>query len=171
MPTRKPKSGPSAVRDRIVSCPPTIIVVHPREKRSKCSVEPLRERDGFVFWSFPNRGDELLDGYVRLGLGGPVLSETDRESGLLVLDATWRLAGRMENCYGEIPVRGLPPCRTAYPRTSRTFNDPQDGLATIEAIYVAFRILGRDTGGLLDRYHWAEEFLEANGWRDGIGAL
>ncbi len=73
--------------------PPTIIVVHPKEKRSKCTVEPLRGREGFSFWKFPNRGTESLDGYVRLGLGGPELSADDADSGLLVLDGTWRLAG------------------------------------------------------------------------------
>src|SRR5690606_26974484 len=51
---------------------PTVIVVHPKEKRSKCSVEPLRGRDDFIFWTYPHRGPEPLTGYVRLGFGGPL---------------------------------------------------------------------------------------------------
>ncbi|MHC4876709.1 MAG: ribosome biogenesis domain-containing protein [Planctomycetota bacterium] len=144
------------------SPPPTVIVVHPREKRSKCSVEPLRGRDDFVFWTFPDRGPESLDGYIRLGLGGPELSAADAEHGLLVLDGTWRLAARMEPFYLEQPVRTLPALRTAYPRTSKLFDDPTGGLATIEAVYAALKILGRDTTGLLDDYRWGQEFLELN---------
>ncbi|MCA9027619.1 MAG: hypothetical protein KDA86_20590 [Planctomycetaceae bacterium] len=144
---------------------PTIIVVHPKEKRSKCSVEPLRGREDFIFWKYPHRGTETLKSYVRLGLGGPELSAADADLGLLVLDGTWRLAGKMEDDYADVPVRTLPPWETAYPRTSKLFDDPLGGLATIEAVFAAFTILGRDVTGLLDEYHWGEEFLERNAER------
>jgi pre-rRNA-processing protein TSR3 len=144
--------------------PPTIIVVHPREKRSKCTVEFLRGRDGFVFWTFPDRGREPLAGYVRLAMEGPVLSREDAERGLLVLDGTWRLAFRMDKFFRELPPRSLPPIQTAYPRLSRITPDPAGGLATIEAIYAAYRRLGRPVDGLLDQYHWAAEFLARNEW-------
>ena len=75
--------------------PPTIFVVHPRERRSKCSVEALRGRDGFIFWTFPSRGPESLEGYVRLGMGGPEIGPEDANGGLLILDGTWRLASKM----------------------------------------------------------------------------
>lgn len=117
--------------------PPTIIVVHRRENRKKCSVEPLRERAEFIFWTYPDDGPESLDGYVRLGIGGPLLTEADSANGLLVIDATWRLAERMEKKYAHIPVRSLPKWQTAYPRVSKVFDDPSAGLATIEAIYAA----------------------------------
>jgi pre-rRNA-processing protein TSR3 len=144
--------------------PPTIIVVHPREKRSKCTIEPLRGRDGFVFWTFPDSGPEPLDGYVRLGMEGPVLSPEDADRGLLVLDGTWRLAFRMDKFFQKLPSRRLPPTQTAYPRLSRITPDPAGGLATIEAIYAAYFRLGRPLEGLLNRYHWAAEFLARNGW-------
>lgn len=147
--------------------PPTIIVVHPRERRSKCTVEPLRSRADFVFWQFPNPGEEPLHDYVRLGFGGPVLNETDDgHRGLLVLDGTWKLAGRMENVFHDIPIRSLPETATAYPRKSKVFNDPHGGLATIEAIYVANLLLNRPTDGLLDEYYWRDEFLRVNGFAD-----
>jgi pre-rRNA-processing protein TSR3 len=141
---------------------PTIIVVHPKERRSKCTVEPLRDRDHFVFWKHPRIGPESLDGYVRLGLGGPQLSSADDSHGLLVLDGTWRLAGAMEPMFAHVPVRSLPAWKTAYPRRSKLFEDPGEGLATIEALFVAFSILGRDTSKLLNQYRWAEEFLDLN---------
>lgn len=145
--------------------PPTVIVVHPREKRSKCTVEPLRGRAGFVFWKYPRIDRESLRGYVRLGLGGPELSPADADRGLLVLDGTWRLAEKMEADFCELPVRTLPPWETAYPRTSKLFDDPLGGLATVEAIYAAHQILGRDVSGLLDEYYWRDEFLERNAER------
>lgn len=147
---------------RLMVLPPTVIVVHPREKRSKCSVEPLRGRPDFVFWTFPDRGHEPIDGYVRLGLGGPLLSPEDSPRGLLVLDGTWRLAQRMEPFFSELPVRSLPLWETAYPRVSKLFADPSAGLATIEAVFAAYSIMGRDTVGLLDQFHWKQEFLRKN---------
>lgn len=144
--------------------PQTIIMVHRRERPHKCSAEPLRGRDGFHFVTYPVETEIPLTGYVRLGFGGPLLSDADRTSGLLILDATWKLARRMENVYSDVPVRSLPESKTAYPRVSRYADDPMGGLATIEAIYIAYRILGRDTTGLLDHYHWAEEFLNRNGF-------
>ena len=146
----------------IMAPPPTVIVVHPREKRSKCSVEPLRGREEFSFWTFPDRGPEPLAGYFRLGIGGPVVGADDANSGMLVLDGTWRLAEKMEKFYTELPVRSLPVVRTAYPRTSKITPDPLGGLATIEAIYAAYRLLGRPVDGLLNHYHWAESFLHLN---------
>jgi len=105
---------------------------------------------------------DLID--VRLVVEGPELSQQDKDRGLLVLDGTWRLAHRMEKFFYELPPRSLPPTKTAYPRLSRIAPDPAGGLATIEAIYAAYRILGRPCEGLLDEYHWANEFLERNGW-------
>lgn len=146
---------------------PTIIVVHKKERRSKCSVEPLREREGFEFRTYPQDEEAIPEGYVRLGIGGPELTRADAEGGLLVLDATWRLAERMSARYADVPLRTLPATQTAYPRVSKVYDDPTGGLATIEAIYAAYRILGWDTSGLLDEYRWGDEFLRLNGWDGG----
>lgn len=137
-------------------------MVHPKERRSKCTVEPLRGHPDFVFWKFPRNGPQPLGNYVRLGLGGPLLGDADRDKGLLVLDGTWRLAERMLPKFEHLPVRSLPAWRTAYPRNSKLFDDPHTGLATIEAIYAAYQQLGRPTDGLLDEYHWRDEFLRIN---------
>jgi len=59
--------------------------------------------------------------------------------------------------------------QTAYPRVSKTYDDPAGGLATVEALYAAYRLLGRPTEGLLDHYRWAEEFLRRNGWLESKG--
>jgi pre-rRNA-processing protein TSR3 len=46
---------------------------------------------------------------------------------------------------------------------SKLGTDPDNGLASVEALYLAHHILGRPVEGLLDHYHWAAEFLELNG--------
>lgn len=143
--------------------PPTVVVVHRRENRKKCTVQPLRSRPDFRFLNYPFAEPPKLDGYVRLDLAGPLLGAADRGHGLLILDATWRLAERMAGAFADVPVRSLPAWRTALPRASKIFVDPPTGLATVEAIYLAYSVLGRDTTGLLDEYRWAEEFLRLNG--------
>ncbi|MEZ6065142.1 MAG: DUF367 domain-containing protein [Planctomycetaceae bacterium] len=142
--------------------PPTIIVVHPKERRSKCSVEPLRGDERFLFWTFPRQEASLLPGRVRLGLGGELLSPEDRERGLVVLDGTWRLVERMAPDYATLPVRSLLPWRTAYPRHSKLTVDPAAGLATVEAIYAARLQMGLAVDALLDEYRWRDEFLSMN---------
>ncbi|MBL8815829.1 MAG: DTW domain-containing protein [Planctomyces sp.] len=146
--------------------PPTVIVVHPRERRSKCSVEPLRGRDDFVFVTFPDPVPVDVSNYVQLGIGGPLLSEEDSDKGLLLLDGTWRWASRMAPFYQHIPVRSLPSIQTAYPRKSEVFADPTDGLATIEALFTGLQLLHRPTTGLLDQYYWKKQFLSLNGWSE-----
>lgn len=145
--------------------PPTVIVIHPRERRSKCSVEPLRQNPDYLFVTFPKPVPIDLSSYVRLGIGGPALSSNDSNSGLLLLDGTWKRAAQMLPFYQHLPVRSLPPVRTAYPRRSEVFEDPAEGLATIEALYTALKILERPTTGLLDQYYWRETFLQINGWQ------
>ena len=155
---------PSGVAD----APATIIYVHPTENPRKCTVRALRERVDFVFHKWPRDPERLrrpdLRGYVRLSLDGPPIGPADRDHGLLVLDATWRHVVPMERAFEDVPTRSLPPLVTAYPRQSKVFDDPGGGLATIEAIYGAFRLMGRSVDGLLDHYHWRSAFLEANGW-------
>ena len=145
--------------------PPTVMVVHPKERRSKCTVEPLRGRSDFEFVRFPDPVPRSLDGYVRLGIGGPVITDEDASSGLLVLDGTWKLAAKMEPDYAHLPVRSLPPLKTAYPRISKVFEDPAAGLATVEAVYAALLLMGRSVDGILDDYYWRDEFLQVNDWQ------
>lgn len=148
---------------------PIVVIVHPRERRAKCSVAPLRGDPRLEFWNFPRRPADL-SGCVRLGMGAPLLGTADLGCGLVVLDGTWRWTASMEHLVAEVPVRSLPPTVTAYPRRSKIFStsddrgDPSEGLATIEAIYVACWQLGRSTTGLLDHYAYGDEFLRRNPW-------
>ncbi|MFM7921442.1 MAG: hypothetical protein ACKPJJ_14570, partial [Planctomycetaceae bacterium] len=71
--------------------------------------------------------------------------------------------------YQHLPVRSLPSLKTAYPRKSEIYEDPEGGLATIEALYAALRILRRPVAGLLDSYYWRQQFLNLNGWEEAPG--
>lgn len=143
--------------------PPTIIVRHPRENPRKCSIYPLRGRPDFVFLQHPVKERPSLEGYLRLAAEGPVLSEADAGCGILLLDGSWRWAAVMNRDFLDVPPRSLHSWRTAYPRVSKRGTDPDNGLASIEALFLAYHLLGRPTDGLLDHYRWAAEFLEMNG--------
>jgi len=143
--------------------PITIIVRHPRENPRKCSVLPLQGRADLQFFSYPAEGLPPLDAYVRLAAEGPALSVADREHGILLLDGSWRAAGKMISHFEAVPPRSLAGWKTAYPRVSKRGTDPSNGLASIEALYIAYCLLGRPTDGLLEHYHWAKAFLELNG--------
>jgi pre-rRNA-processing protein TSR3 len=145
--------------------PITIIVRHPRERVQKCSVWPLRDRQGLLFLEYPVEEMPDLAGYVRLAVDGPLLSAADAASGLLVLDGSWRWTEVMTKAFAHVPPRSLAGWKTAYPRVSKMYEDPAEGLATVEALYLAHHILGRSTEGLLDHYRWAEEFLRRNGFK------
>ena len=142
--------------------PRTIIVRHPKENPKKCSVLPLRGRDDVQIVQFPLKQPLELDGYVRLAAEGPELSAADAGCGLLLLDGSWRRAEQMNAAFANVPPRSLHGYHTAYPRASKLGSDPANGLASIEALYIAYRLLGRPTEGLLDHYHWAQEFLKRN---------
>lgn len=143
--------------------PPTVIVRHPHENPRKCSVYPLRGRPGIVFLNYPVADPPDLTGYIRLAAEGPELSTADAAAGLLLLDGSWRWAAAMTRAFAEVPPRSLHGWKTAYPRVSKLGTDPDNGLATVEALVAAYHILGRPIAGLLDHYRWAEEFLQSNG--------
>jgi pre-rRNA-processing protein TSR3 len=146
--------------------PPTIILRHRKENLKKCSLRGLEERPDFQFFTYPN--DKLPDllGYFLLTLNAPVLEESDRNLGIFLIDGTWNYAGVMER---QLPKphrferRSLPTYfLTAYPRRQEDCADPARGLASVEALYLVYLRLGRNTEGLLDRYYWREEFVKKN---------
>jgi pre-rRNA-processing protein TSR3 len=142
--------------------PPTVIVRHPKENPRKCSVLPLRGRPDILFLDYPVRERPDLAGYVRLAAEGPELSAADAGCGILLLDGSWRWAGAMTRAFADVLPRSLRGFRTAYPRVSKLGTDPDNGLASAEALFLVYHLLGRPTDGLLEHYHWAEEFLRLN---------
>jgi pre-rRNA-processing protein TSR3 len=101
---------------------------------------------------------------VLLDPEGEPITEADRGRGLLVLDSSWRRLPKLRAIVKGEPVRRrLPALVTAYPRKSRDFEDPGEGLASVEALYAALVLLGHEGAEtLLDDYRWKDEFLEKN---------
>ena len=140
-----------------------LILRDPRESVRKCSLTPLRGFPGVTFVTY--HGAQRLDaaGRVLLHPDGEEIGPADAGAPLLLVDCAWRRLDTLLAVVDGEPVRRrLPVLETAYPRRSRTFEDPSQGLASIEALYAALALLGRPCAELLDGYHWAAEFLERN---------
>ncbi len=148
------------------SFPPTVVIRHRLENLKKCSLRGLESRSDFIFLTYPYTSLPDLSGYIILSVDAPPLSVDDAGRGLLVLDATWRYAQKMMKPFDQQPhylYRSLPHhYRTAYPRCQHDCPDPERGLASIEAIYLSYLLMGRSIDGLLDRYYWREQFLGIN---------
>lgn len=131
----------------------------------KCSLSGLEKRSDLLFFTYPC--DALppeVSSYLLLKTGAPPLSPRDASRGLLLLDGTWRLAKTMEKQLPHtLEIRSLPShFRTAYPRRQTDCPHPEEGLASLEALFLAYLLLGYSTEGLLDHYYWKNRFLELN---------
>ena len=143
---------------------PVTVIRHPKERLRKCSLRALHERPEFTFHKATAGFSFDATGYLLLAVDAPPLTAADRgpgEQALLVLDSTWRWLPELLRCITGEPIRRSLPAgiATAYPRVSRTHQDPAGGLASVEAVYLAKRILGEDDESLLGGYHWREQFL------------
>lgn len=147
--------------------PLTYVVRHKRENKKKCSLRGLEKRSDMRFFNYPFPQLPTLDNWVLLVMdGAEELSLADENKSLLILDSSWRYLDRMQTFVEKkqkVEKRTLPSSwRTAYPRRQEDCPDPVRGLSSIEALFIAFRILGRETEGLLDYYHWKEDFFKIN---------
>jgi pre-rRNA-processing protein TSR3 len=140
-----------------------VIIRHPRERKSKCSLEPLRGRGDLLFLTASPQLCFDATGYILLDPSAPCLSTADQQLPLLLLDSTWKLLPALLKCVSGEPLRrALPPSiRTAYPRVSKHGTDPANGLASVEALFAARYIQRRCVQGMLLHYYWREAFLKA----------
>jgi len=141
---------------------PTTVIRHPKERIAKCSLRFLHDRPEMTFLrGKPELKFDATD-FLLLAVDAPPMSIADAGHPLLLLDSTWRWLPQLEECVVGEPIRRSIPggLRTAYPRVSKVFDDPAAGLASIEALYVARKLLGDDDPELLEGYHWKQDFLE-----------
>ena len=160
-----PDATRDATRDGALSARAldVLILRDPRESTAKCSLTPLRGFPGvrFFTWKHDRRFD--VGTRVLLHPGGEEITAADAGRPLLLIDCAWRrVPTLLATCDGELALRRLPPLVTAYPRKSHTFVDPEEGLASVEALYAALALLGRPTPELLAGYRFADAFLAAN---------
>ncbi len=140
-----------------------LILRDPKESLAKCSLTPLRGLDGVRFVDYhPDRRLDA-DGRVLLDPDGEPLTEEDRGRDLFLIDCAWRRVPKLARTVdGVLLRRRLPALVTAYPRKSKTFEDPERGLASVEALYAASVLLGAPRPELLEAYRWRDAFLERN---------
>ena len=140
-----------------------LILRDPRESPRKCSLTPLRGMPGVRFVTHAK--DRRIDasGRILLHPDGEPITGADGGRGLLILDCAWRRVPELlAQVDGDPGRRRLPPLATAYPRKSRTFPDPERGLASVEALYAALLLLGEARPEILEGYRFSERFLSAN---------
>ncbi len=148
---------------RACDWPQILVLRDPREAWARCSLRPLRGRADIRFVTWTERLELEAGPRVLLAPDAPVLGPADLGLGLFVVDCSWRRLPLIGRAVTDAPPRrSLPPLRTAYPRRSRTFPDPDTGLATVEALFAAGVLLGRRDPSLLEGYHFAERFLALN---------
>lgn len=143
---------------------PTIILRHRKENLKKCSLRGLENRNDMQFFTYPKDCLPPLSNYILLDMNAPILSVSDKPFGIFLIDGTWNYAKTMTNSI-KVPLikRSLPNhFKTAYPRRQDSCDDPERGLASIEALYISYSLLERPTDGLLDHYYWREDFLKIN---------
>ena len=140
---------------------PISVIRHQKERRSKCSLTALEEREDITFYKANQGWSFDVTGFTVLALDAPELSVADAGRPLLLLDSTWRLLPQLQaHLYGCAVSRTLPAVDTAYPRVSKLTKDPFGGLASIEALYLAKLVLGERDDSLLESYYWREEFWD-----------
>ena len=143
--------------------PDVLILRDPRESTKKCSLTPLRGLPDIEFRTYAHDRTLDADGRIVLATDGEPFTAEDAGRGLLLIDCSWRRVRQLRaTVTGELHPRRLPPLRTAYPRRSKDFEDPSEGLASVEALYAALALLGRPRADLLEAYRWREDFLAAN---------
>lgn len=148
----------------------TIIIRHKKENLKKCSLSGLEKREDIIFFNYPI-SSKLNDffsidfsNYILLEMKGLELSEKDQNKGLLLIDSTWKYLDKILKILpSNIEKRSLPKnFKTAYPRKQTLCPDPTRGLASIEALYLAYLITKRNPNNLLDNYYFNQNFLKIN---------
>lgn len=146
--------------------PADVVIRHRRENLKKCSLRGLESRSDLSFYTYPRDTIPSLEGFLVLSFEGQPLSREDSGSRIVIVDGTWKLAQAIYKNTPQLHLlekRSLPAQYvTAYPRRQEDCEDPERGLASVEALFIARLLQGKCTDGLLDNYHWKEKFLSLN---------
>jgi pre-rRNA-processing protein TSR3 len=144
------------------------ILMDKRENPRKCTIHPIKDRsDFYVRYFSKNRPINAFGADCLLHVNGEDLSQID-VSGLKslgLIDCTWKkVAPTMQRVAMPLPrlVRIPEGFVTAYARRNKEGNDPDAGLATIEALFIAAAFLGFWDESLLEKYYFKDEFLKQN---------
>jgi pre-rRNA-processing protein TSR3 len=140
-----------------------VIIRDARESIKKCSLKHLKQHADLRIRKFTGDEKYTFQATTLLHHEGPPLGASESAT-LLLLDSSWRRLPKLEaSISGEIERRSIPSgFVTAYPRKSQLGGDPSQGLATIEALFIACALLNGPDASLLNGYHWRESFFKLN---------
>ncbi len=151
------------------------ILIDHSETSNKCTILPLSYRPDFKITRFPRQITAKpprlrLQSQLLLHPAGTPINDYMRDrpafaGSLAAIDCIWRRLDPIINAIANpLPLLvGLPPgFVTAYPRQSRHDFDPEGGLATIEALFIASALLGHWDETLLCEYFFGQTFLDLN---------
>jgi pre-rRNA-processing protein TSR3 len=148
-----------------VLIPSTTIIRHRKENLKKCSLRGLETHPSMQFFKYPG-ATALSPNALLLTIDGEPLTPLDRGRELILIDGTWNLAKKMlKNIAGlqALERRSLPgEWKTAYPRVQTGCEDPARGLASVEALYAAYAVMGFDCPELLSGYYFKDAFIQLN---------
>ncbi len=155
------------------------ILMDRKENPRKCTILPQKEREDFTIRYFSgSRAIPAFKADFLLHINGEDLSllEPATRASIGLIDCNWKkVAGCLQKIERPLPrlVRIPEGAQTAYPRRNAEGKDPEGGLATIEALFVAGAFLGFWDETLLEKYYFKEAFLSINApyWKKfGLGS-
>ncbi len=144
------------------------VLMDKHENPRKCTIAPLAGRADLKIRKFSGNGPfPPFESDCLLHIDGEDLSLLTQKkySSLALIDCNWKkVAGTLQKVVRPLPrlVRIPEGFATAYPRKNAEGKDPDGGLATIEALFIAAAFLGTWDETLLDKYHFQKEFLALN---------
>ncbi len=145
------------------------VLVDHAEAPNKCTILPLADRGDFEILRFkPNQRLKPLTGDLLLHPEGTPLNCLEAAfpvAKISAVDCTWKKLTRfVKRIDGPLPTLvGIPDgFLTAYPRRNKKDLDPEAGLATIEALFIASAFVGCWDESLFARYHFGAAFLALN---------
>lgn len=157
------------------------ILIDKKENKKKCSLSPLSGKKNFFFSNFYSGLDPIkpLSSDILLHVDGEDLDKlTERYKeknkpihSIALIDCNWRkvepLMSRLEKPW-PVLAKIPPGFKTAYPRKSKNPGvDPEGGLASVEALFIASAFLSVWNMDLLEKFHFKDSFLQMNeeNWR------
>jgi pre-rRNA-processing protein TSR3 len=144
------------------------ILMDRHENPRKCTILPQKARSDFRIRYFA--GPQPIPAFEAdclLHIDGEDLADVKHgECGSVALiDCNWKkVEGALKKVVRPLPrlVRIPEGFETAYPRRNKEGKDPEQGLATIEALFIAAAFLGTWDESILDKYHFKQAFLDRN---------
>lgn len=146
------------------------ILMDKRENPDKCTIHPVKNRNDFSVRYFKSNDPiAAFESEILLHVGGECLSEWKKNNStaksLAVIDCNWKkVPATLTRVAAPLPkfVKIPEGFVTAYPRRNKQGLDPDGGLATIEALFIAAAFLGAWDETLLEKYYFREAFLKLN---------